>query len=103
MHRQAARLDREETPADPQRPRRSAGPWTDSFRGDWQVYPGAGYVVAFPNPHGSFGFGEAYTAAISRDWNGKVMEDISKVTDALAALPYVDASRMGVMGWSWGG
>ena len=78
-------------------------PWTDSFRGDWQVYPGAGYVVAFPNPHGSFGFGEAYTAAISRDWNGKVMEDISKVTDALAALPYVDASRMGVMGWSWGG
>lgn len=78
-------------------------PWTDSFRGDWQVYPGAGYVVAFPNPHGSFGFGEAYTAAISRDWNGKVMEDISRVTDALAALPYVDASRMGVMGWSWGG
>ncbi|HPS78185.1 MAG TPA: S9 family peptidase [Thermoanaerobaculaceae bacterium] len=78
-------------------------PWTDSFRGDWQVYPGAGYIVAFPNPHGSFGFGEAYTAAISRDWNGKVMEDISRVTDALAALPYVDASRMGVMGWSWGG
>ncbi|MGV8040162.1 MAG: S9 family peptidase [Thermoanaerobaculaceae bacterium] len=78
-------------------------PWTDSFRGDWQVYPGAGYVVAFPNPHGSFGFGEAYTAAISRDWNGKVMEDISRVTDALAALPYVDSERMGVMGWSWGG
>lgn len=78
-------------------------PWTDSFRGDWQVYPGAGYIVAFPNPHGSFGFGEAFTAAISRDWNGKVMEDISRVTDALAALPYVDASRMGVMGWSWGG
>ncbi|HPC83327.1 MAG TPA: S9 family peptidase [Thermoanaerobaculaceae bacterium] len=77
--------------------------WTDSFRGDWQVYPGAGYVVAFPNPHGSYGFGEAYTAAISRDWNGKVMEDIERVTDALAALPYVDAERMGVMGWSWGG
>lgn len=77
--------------------------WTDSFRGDWQVYPGAGYVVAFPNPHGSYGFGEAYTAAISRDWNGKVMDDIARVTDALAALPYVDASRMGVMGWSWGG
>lgn len=77
--------------------------WSDSFRGDWQVYPGAGYVVAFPNPHGSTGFGEAYTAAISRDWNGKVMEDIARVTDALAALPYVDASRMGVMGWSWGG
>ncbi len=75
--------------------------WADAFRGDWQVYPD--YVVAFPNPHGSTGFGEAYTAAISGDWDGKVMDDIEKVTDALAALPYVDKERMGLMGWSWGG
>ncbi|MGA7160770.1 MAG: S9 family peptidase, partial [Bacteroidota bacterium] len=27
--------------------------WADAFRGDWQVYPGSGYIVAFPNPHGS--------------------------------------------------
>ena len=27
--------------------------WADAFRGDAQVYPGAGYVVAFPNPFGS--------------------------------------------------
>ena len=26
-----------------------------------------------------------------------------KVTDALAKLPYVDANRMGAMGWSFGG
>jgi len=26
-----------------------------------------------------------------------------KVADHLAALPYVDQSRMGAMGWSWGG
>jgi dipeptidyl aminopeptidase/acylaminoacyl peptidase len=77
--------------------------WADSLRGDWQVYPGAGYVVAFPNPHGSTGFGQAYTDAISRGWGGLVMEDISKVTDALAGLPYVDPNLMGVMGWSWGG
>ncbi len=77
--------------------------WADSFRGDWQVYPGAGYIVAFPNPHGSSGFGEAYTAAISGDWNGKVMVDIERVTDHLSQLPYVDANRMGAMGWSWGG
>ena len=77
--------------------------WSDGFRGDWQVYPGAGYVVAFPNPHGSTGYGQEFTAAISRDWNGKVMEDIEKVADHLAGLPYVDAERMGAMGWSWGG
>jgi dipeptidyl aminopeptidase/acylaminoacyl peptidase len=77
--------------------------WADAYRGDWQVYPGAGYVVAFPNPHGSTGFGQAYTSAISGDWNGKVMTDIEKVTDALERLPYVDKDRMGAMGWSWGG
>jgi dipeptidyl aminopeptidase/acylaminoacyl peptidase len=77
--------------------------WTDAFRGDWQVYPGAGYAVAFANPRGSTGFGQAFTAAISRDWNGKVMDDIARVTDALAVLPYVDAERLGAMGWSWGG
>jgi len=79
------------------------GQWADAFRGDWQVYPGAGYVVAFPNPHGSTGFGQAYTSAISGDWNGKVMTDVGKVADALEKLPYVDKDRMGAMGWSWGG
>jgi dipeptidyl aminopeptidase/acylaminoacyl peptidase len=75
----------------------------DAFRGDWQVYPGAGYVVAFPNPHGSTGRGQEYTAEISGDWGGAVFEDLMKVTDALEKLPYVDAGRMGAMGWSYGG
>ena len=58
--------------------------WADAFRGDAQVYPGAGYVVAFPNPHGSTGWGQDFTAAISGDWDGKVMQDVLAVTDWLA-------------------
>jgi len=77
--------------------------WADSFRGDWQVYPGSGYVVAFPNPHGSTGYGQEFTAAISKDYNGKVMKDIASVTDYLSKLSYVDEDRVGAMGWSWGG
>ena len=77
--------------------------WADSFRGDWQVYPGAGYVVAFPNPHGSTGYGQDFTAEISGDFGGQVYEDLMKVTDELAKLPYVDSSHMGAMGWSYGG
>lgn len=77
--------------------------WMDSFRGDWQVYPGAGYVVAYPNPHGSTGYGQAYTTSISGDWGGKPYEDVMKVTEALSKLPYIDADRMGAMGWSYGG
>lgn len=77
--------------------------WMDSFRGDWQVYPGSGYVVVYPNPHGSTGYGQKYTAAISNDWDGKVYEDIMKVTDYIETLPYVDRNRIGAMGWSYGG
>jgi dipeptidyl aminopeptidase/acylaminoacyl peptidase len=77
--------------------------WTDGFRGDWQVYPGAGYIVAFPNPHGSSGYGQEFTLGISKDWGGKIYQDVMAVTDALAELPWVDESRMGAMGWSYGG
>ena len=79
------------------------GMWADAFRGDWQIYPGAGYVVAFANPHGSTGYGQELTAQISGDWGGKVFEDLMKVVDALEELPYVDGDRMGAMGWSYGG
>ena len=77
--------------------------WMDSFRADWQIYPGAGYVVAYPNPHGSTGYGQQFTAAISNDWDGKVYEDVMKVSDYIETLPYVDKDRIGAMGWSYGG
>lgn len=77
--------------------------WVDSFRGDWQVYPGAGYVVAFPNPTGSTGYGQDFTAAISEDWGGRVYEDVMAVTEHMVAQPYVDPKRVGAMGWSYGG
>lgn len=77
--------------------------WQDAFRGDWQIYPGAGYIVAFCNPHGSTGYGQDFTAEISGDHGGKVFVDLMKVTDELAKLPYVDPNRMGAMGWSYGG
>lgn len=77
--------------------------WADAFRGDWQVYPGAGYIVAFPNPHGSTGYGQEFTAAISKDWGGKVYQDVMAVADSLGRIPWVDGDRMGAMGWSYGG
>ena len=77
--------------------------WHDAFRGDFQLYSGAGYVTAFANPHGSVGYGQDFTAQISGDWGGAVFEDLMKVTDALEKLPYVDGARLGAMGWSFGG
>ncbi|MCP4974755.1 MAG: S9 family peptidase, partial [Maribacter sp.] len=77
--------------------------WRDSFRGDWQIYPGAGYVLAYPNPHGSTGFGKEFTKDISTGWDGNVYKDVMSVMDSLQNLSYVDKDRMGAMGWSYGG
>ena len=77
--------------------------WMDSYRPDWQVYPGAGYVVAYPNPHGSTGRGQKFCRDISGNWGGCPYEDVMAVTDMLEKLPYVDKDRMGAMGWSYGG
>jgi dipeptidyl aminopeptidase/acylaminoacyl peptidase len=77
--------------------------WADAFRGDWQVYPAKGYVVAFCNPTGSTGYGQELTDGIAGDWGGRVYRDLLKVTDQLEELPFVDKERVGVMGWSYGG
>jgi dipeptidyl aminopeptidase/acylaminoacyl peptidase len=77
--------------------------WSDAFRGDWQMYPGSGYVLAFPNPSGSTGYGQAFVEEISGDWGGQVYRDLMAVTDWLASRPYVDPDRIGAMGWSYGG
>jgi dipeptidyl aminopeptidase/acylaminoacyl peptidase len=77
--------------------------WSRSFRGDWQVYPGSGYVTVIPNPHGSTGYGQEFTAGISKDWGGKVYQDVLAVAEYISQLDYIDAENMGAMGWSWGG
>lgn len=77
--------------------------WADAYRGDWQVYPGLGAIVAFANPTGSTGYGQAFVDAIARDWGGRVYRDLMAVTDHLEKLPYVNPKRMGAMGWSYGG
>ncbi|MBM4176514.1 MAG: S9 family peptidase [Ignavibacteria bacterium] len=77
--------------------------WMDAFRGDWQVYPGKGYIVVFPNPRGSTGYGQKFTSEISKDWGGKVYEDLMAVMNEVEKLPFVDKDRIGAMGWSYGG
>jgi len=77
--------------------------WMDAFRGDWQVYPGKGYIVVFPNPRGSTGYGQKFIEEISKDWGGKVFEDLMAVVDEVEKFPFVDKERIGAMGWSYGG
>ncbi len=63
-----------------------------------------GYVVVMVNPRGSTGYGQKFTAEISQDWGGKVYEDLMKGLDAaIAKYPFIDGSRVGAAGGSYGG
>lgn len=81
------------------------GAWGDAWSYRWnpQMFVARGYVVLMPNPRGSSGFGQKFVEEISRDWAGKVYTDLMNGVDAFAALPYVDANRMGAAGASYGG
>jgi dipeptidyl aminopeptidase/acylaminoacyl peptidase len=82
------------------------GAWTDAWGYRWnqQVMAAAGYVVVMANPRGSTGYGQKFTAEISQDWGGKVYEDLMKGLDAaIAKYPFVDGSRVGAAGGSYGG
>ena len=81
------------------------GAWNDGWTYRWnaQVFASAGYIVFMPNPHGSTGFGQQFTDEISGDWGGKVFEDLMRGADYAEALPYVDRTRTGAAGASYGG
>jgi dipeptidyl aminopeptidase/acylaminoacyl peptidase len=82
------------------------GSWEDHFHYRWnlEAYAGDGYVTVAIDPRGSTGYGQAFTDGINGDWGGKPFEDLMKGLDyVLATYPFVDASRMGAAGASYGG
>ena len=63
----------------------------------------AGYYVFFPNPRGSYGQGEAFTAANKRDFGGGDLRDILAGVDAVEKVAPIDDNRLGLTGGSYGG
>jgi dipeptidyl aminopeptidase/acylaminoacyl peptidase len=75
-----------------------------SWRWNAQAFAGAGYGVVMIDFHGSTGYGQAFTDAISGDWGGKPLEDLQLGLDAaLKNDPWLDAGRMCALGASYGG
>jgi dipeptidyl aminopeptidase/acylaminoacyl peptidase len=63
----------------------------------------AGYYLFMPNPRGSYGQGEAFTAANKRDFGGGDLRDILAGVDAVEKVAPVDDNRLGLIGCSYGG
>jgi dipeptidyl aminopeptidase/acylaminoacyl peptidase len=69
-----------------------------------QIFPGKGWAVLRVNYRGSTSYGEAFSRALWADWHDREYGDLMAAVDAaIAANPWIDASRLGIGGWSYGG
>ena len=74
-----------------------------AFRWNAQVFGSWGYVTAWPNFHGSSGFGNAFADSINPDWATLPYQDVIAAADWFAKQPWIDAERMVAGGGSYGG
>ncbi len=82
------------------------GSWSDSWSSRWnpQVWAGWGYAVVMVDFHGSTGYGQGFTDAISGHWGDRPLEDLQKGwAAAQAKAPWIDARRACAAGASYGG
>jgi dipeptidyl aminopeptidase/acylaminoacyl peptidase len=74
-----------------------------NFRPDIQALLARGFAVLMPNVRGSTGYGRDYFAADDRDKRLDATTDLAHAHAFLAAHPAIDATRIGIMGQSYGG
>ena len=74
-----------------------------STRWNFALMAANGYIVVAPNRRGMPGWGTKWNEDISKDWGGQPMRDYLAAADFAKTLPFVDGSRMGAVGASYGG
>lgn len=81
--------------------------WQDKpvylYDGFYQYLLHNGIAVFAPNVRGSFGYGKAYQHIIHRDWGGIDLRDFADAVAYLTSLDWIDPTRIGVFGQSYGG
>lgn len=74
-----------------------------SYRWNFQLMAANGYIVVAPNRRGMPGFGVAWNEQISKDHGGQVMQDYLSAIDNVSQEKFVDKTRLGCVGPSYGG
>jgi dipeptidyl aminopeptidase/acylaminoacyl peptidase len=80
-----------------------AGVFRNDFSGKYHVFGGLGYASLCPNVRGSSGYGDDLLRGNMKDIGGGDFQDLMTGVDAVIERGWVDAERMGVRGWSYGG
>jgi dipeptidyl aminopeptidase/acylaminoacyl peptidase len=75
-----------------------------SYRWNPQTYAGQGFAAVMIDFHGSVGYGQAFTDAISQHWGDRPLEDLQKGwAAALSKYSFLDGDRACALGASYGG
>ena len=81
-----------------------AGQYGVDWFHEFQVYAAKGWAVFFTNPRGSTGYGRKFQRGIMDEWGRKDYVDVMNgVAAVLARNPWIDSTRLGVTGGSYGG
>ena len=76
----------------------------DRWKPDWTHYAAMnGYVVMCVDPRGTGGRGRAWETAVYKDLGHYETIDLQGAAATAAKFPFVDPSRIGITGWSYGG
>jgi dipeptidyl aminopeptidase/acylaminoacyl peptidase len=68
-----------------------------------QIFNSLGYAVLQPNFRGSTGYGARFRGLNHGDILGKDWIDVNSGVDAMIRTGIADSTKMGLMGWSYGG
>jgi len=79
------------------------GAYGNDFSFPFQLWAGRGYVVLYTNPRGSTGYGEKFLWATWGGWGALDYDDVMAGLDHVLKRHRIDAKRMGVAGYSYGG
>ncbi|VTO10551.1 S9 family peptidase [Brevundimonas vancanneytii] len=75
-----------------------------SYRWNPETYAGAGYAVVMIDFHGSTGYGQEFTDAISQHWGDRPLEDLQKGwAFAQSKYGFLDGDNACALGASYGG
>ena len=79
------------------------GAYGNDFSVQFQVWAAHGFAVLYTNPRGSTEYGEKFLWGTWGGWGGLDYDDVMAGVDHVLARYPVDARRLGVTGYSYGG
>lgn len=78
--------------------------YANTYFHEFQTLAANGFAVLYINPRGSFGYGQHFVDAVRGNYGRKDYEDIMEAVDyILANFDFIDETRLGVTGGSYGG